>query len=148
MIRRFAFGLTITLCATTTGCGANCYRPFSGDPIPGCLEREWDRKVASRGGEVGAISLSAVSDSLKVGQMLVLAVNLQPPLGKKPPGPVYIIWASSDSTVATVASGSVFGKGVGVVTISATAKGVVGTKTLTVTPPANSRSIDSTSHND
>lgn len=132
--RHLMIGLSIALFACTTGCGANCYRPFSGDAIPGCLERKWDREMASRGGDVGAISLSAVSDSLEVGQMLVLNVDVRPPAGKRPPGPsVYIVWASSDSTVATVASGSVFGKQVGVVTISATAKGVVGTKAITVT---------------
>jgi hypothetical protein len=127
-------GLSITLFTGATGCAANCYRPFSGDPIPGCLEAKWDREMASRGGEVGSISLSAVSDSLELGQMLVLSVDVRPPAGKKPPGPsVYIVWASSDSMVATVAGGSVFAKGVGVATISATAKGVVGTKAITVT---------------
>jgi Bacterial Ig-like domain (group 2) len=132
--RHLMIGMSIALFAGTTGCGANCYQPFSGDPIPGCLERKWDREMAARGGEVGSISLSAVSDSLEVGQMLVLDVDVRPPAGKEPPGPsVFLVWTSSDSTVATVASGSVFAKHPGVATISATAKGVVGAKTITVT---------------
>lgn len=130
--RHLVIGLSIALFAGTTSC--TCYRPGSGEPIPGCLERKWDREMATRGGEVGSIFLSAVSDSLEVGEMLVLNVNVRPPAGKEPPGPdVYIVWASSDSTVATVASGSVFARRPGVTTISATAKGVVGTKAITVT---------------
>jgi len=49
---------------------------------------------------------------------------------------VTVSWASSDTSVATVDHGYVLGKSAGVATISATAKGVVGTKFITVTAAA------------
>ena len=44
--RHLMIGMSIGLFAGTTGCGANCYQPFSGAPIPGCHENV-------RGGAVG-----------------------------------------------------------------------------------------------
>ena len=123
--RHLMIGMSIGLFAGTTGCGANCYQPFSGAPIPGCHENV-------RGGAVASVSILASSDSVEVGQVVVLNFDLRPPRGKTLPYSVAVSWASSDTSVATVENGYVRGKSVGVATISATAKGVVGTRRITV----------------
>jgi uncharacterized protein YjdB len=83
---------------------------------------------------VASLSILASSDSVEVGQVAVLDFDLRPPPGKTLPYSVTVSWASSDTSVATVEHGYVLGKRVGVATISATAKGVVGTRRITVTP--------------
>ena len=85
------------------------------------------------GGTVVAVTILAASDSLEVGQLAVLNFELRSPPGKTLPYSVPVSWTSSDTSVATVENGYVRGKRVGVTTISATAKGVVGTKAMTVT---------------
>jgi len=60
--------------------------------------------------------------------------DIVPPKGKVVPGSVNVRWESSDTSVATVERGWVVGKKIGVATISATANGVRGSATVTVTP--------------
>lgn len=123
--RLLMIGMSIALFAGTTGCAANCYAPYSGSRIPGCLERV-------EGGAVASVSILASSDSVEVGQVAVFDFDLRPPPGETLPYSVTVSWASSDTSVATVDHGYVSGKSAGVATISATADGVVGTKLIRV----------------
>ena len=89
-----------------------------------------------RGGEIASLSVVAAVDSVQVGDGVMFNYELRPPAGKSLPNPPRVLWASSDTAVAIVfRNGWVVGRSVGVATISATVKGVVGTKSVTVTAP-------------
>jgi len=87
---------------------------------------------------VASVSVLASSDSVEVGQVVIFNFELRPHRGESLPLWAYSVtvsWASSDTSVATVErNGYVLGKSVGVATISATVKGVVGTRRITVSP--------------
>jgi len=123
-LRALSLSLTLLGC---TGCLAELCRCAMPEPIPSTPQRV-------RGGAVASVSILASSDSVEVGQVAVLNFDLRPPPGKTLPYSVTVSWASSDTSVATVEHGYGLGKRVGVATISATAKGVVGTRRITVTP--------------
>jgi hypothetical protein len=132
-----ALSLALTLLACTAGCGF--IGPYHPDPpclgqwggCPGTPERK------RQGSTLASVAILAWSDSVEVGQVVVLNFELRPRPGESLPLWAYSVtvsWASSDTSVATVEHGDVLGKRVGVATISATAKGVVGTRRITVTP--------------
>ena len=92
---------------------------------------------SARGGEVASVSVVAVVDSVQVGDGVMFNYYLRPPAGKTLPKPdPRVSWASNDTAVAIVfKNGWVVGRSAGVATISATVKGLVGTKAITVTAP-------------
>ena len=104
-------------------------------PEPSSHPRSSAPKV--RGGEIAFVSVVAAVDSVQVGDGVMFNYQLRPPAGKTLPSPdPRVSWASSDTAVAIVfKNGWVVGRGVGVATISATVRGVVGAKIVTVTAP-------------
>ncbi len=126
MIHRYRQALSLSLALFgSAACFPELWPEPSNHPAP--------QPERVHGGTVVAVTILAASDSLEVGQLAVLNFELRSPPGKTLPYSVPVSWASSDTSVATVENGYVLGKRVGVATISATAKGVVGTKAMTVT---------------
>src|SRR5712691_8580750 len=115
-----AINLSVALLGCTAGCIELWPEPRTSTP----------QRV--RGSAVASVSVLASSDSVEVGQVLIFNFELRPHRGESLPLWAYSVtvsWASSDTSVATVErNGYVLGKSVGVATISATVKGVVGTR--------------------
>ena len=126
MIHRYLQALSLSLALFGS---AACFPELWPEPS----NRPATQPERVHGGTVVSVTILAASDSVEVGQLAVLNFELRSPPGKTLPYSVPVSWASSDTSVATVENGYVLGKRVGVTTISATAKGVVGTKALTVT---------------
>ena len=76
-----------------------------------------------------SVSVSPSSVSLVEGETTILSVSVQPSEAQFSG----ITWSSSDTKVATVSNGTVTAVSAGKATISASADGIIGTATVTVT---------------
>ena len=84
---------------------------------------------------VGSVTVDPPAATVSIGQMVQLTatVNATDPHG--PPHPPPIMWSTSDRTVATVdPMGKVRGVALGIVTITATSGGQIGSSLVTVVP--------------
>ncbi len=92
--------------------------------------------TAPGAGVVASISVAPTTTTLVIGDTLRFVVTLYDNASTILTGDT-VTWSSSDSSIATVSdSGTVTGVATGTATITATSKGILGTATLTVTPPA------------
>jgi trimeric autotransporter adhesin len=120
------FSLIIPVILVLGGCGGGGVTPVKPNPTP----------------TVSSISVTASATSLNVGQTQQLSVNEKLSDGSTRDGSGVASWSSANASVATVsASGLVTAMSPGMVTLSATVSGIVGSISLTVSPSLKSISV-------